>query len=329
MLKKGKLITILLLAVSMSVALFGCGKSGMGNSETGEKKYSIVCTIFPEYDWVCQILGDKKDDFDITLLLDSGVDLHSYQPTAQDISKIAGCDMFVYVGGESDKWVEDALKESSNTDMQVVSLMDTLGSSVKEEELIEGMEGEEEEALEEEIEYDEHVWLSLKSAGELVGIITDAIKLIDAENADIYQSNCDAYLDTLSSLDGEYKKVVDEASFDTLLFGDRFPFRYMTDDYGLKYYAAFPGCSAETEASFDTIIFLSEKVDELGLSSVMVLDNSDDKIAKTIIDNTKEKNQEICILNSMQSVTTKDIENGVSYISIMEDNLEVLKKALN
>ncbi len=304
------------------------------NIESSDKKAKIVTTIFPEYDWVNAILGDKKDDAEVYMLLDNGVDLHSYQPTAMDIANIADCDLFIYVGGESDEWVEDALKESLNEDMIVINLLDTLGSSIKEEELVEGMEAEEEESEEAEgeeegPEYDEHLWLSLKNAKAICESIEGALETIDPENASYYRANTDDYSKKLDNLDSKYADAVSSATTKTVLFGDRFPFRYMTDDYGLDYYAAFVGCSAETEASFETIAFLAGKVDELGLSSVLTIEGADHKIAETIVQNTATKDQQILTLDSMQSTTAKDVENGASYLSIMENNLEVLKEALS
>ncbi len=494
-------------------------------------KLSIVTTIFPEYDWVKTIVGDNAENVDITMLLDNGVDLHSYQPTAEDIMKIATCDMFVYVGGESDEWVEDALAEATNENMVVVDLLDVLGESVKEEEIVEGMEAEEhdhdhsaevstfeddevedrtledwagewqspyqylldgeldeafeamaeekgdmtaeeykeyyktgyesdivsvkiegdnieftyengdvvnsdyeyvgyfiqdwssgtraamyrfeavdkeagapiyieindhmiaphaaehfhirmsdesfdaivdpetywptffpadmsaqdisdhlsgkdehdeeaEEATEEtadadeheheegEVEYDEHVWLSLKNTEVLCTEIEAQLETIDPDNAETYKANLDSYVAELDALDAQYQETVDAASVKTLLFGDRFPFRYLVDDYGLDYYAAFVGCSAETEASFETIIFLADKVNELGLNAVMTIEGNDHTIAETVRDNTESKDQEILTLDSMQSTTSEDVANGASYLSIMTDNLEVLKSAL-
>ncbi|HAG13556.1 MAG TPA: zinc ABC transporter substrate-binding protein, partial [Ruminococcus sp.] len=274
------------------------------DSVTGEQ-LSIVCTIFPEYDWVKQILGDHASHAEITYLLDSGVDLHSYQPTAADMAKIADCDLFVYIGGESDEWVEDALAEAVNPDMQTINLMEVMGDAAKEEVVKEGMEPEDEEDGEDadEPEYDEHVWLSLKNAKTLCTEITDRLSILDSANKDAYKANLDAYTAQLDKLDGDFKALIDGASQKVLVFGDRFPFRYFVDDYGLDYFAAFAGCSAETEASFDTIVFLAEKMDELGCGTIFTIENSDHKIAQTVIDNTKEKNQNIAEMNSLQSVT--------------------------
>lgn len=320
-----KIICILLSIIMTAGFLSACGDS----TSTDSDKLSIVTTIFPEYDWVAQIVGDKADAIDLTLLLDNGVDLHSYQPTADDIVKISSCDLFIYVGGESDAWVDDALKEAINKDMIVIDLLEVLGDSVKEEEVVEGMEAEDEEEEEEGPEYDEHVWLSLRNAVILVKTIEEAIAKLDADNADAYKTNADSFIEKLEALDEEYKNTVENAKYKTLLFGDRFPFRYMTDDYGLEYYAAFVGCSAESEASFETISFLAGKVDELGLPAVVALEGTDHRIAETVIASTKNKSAEIVSMDSMQSVTSADVENGTSYLSIMEKNLSVLKDALN
>jgi zinc transport system substrate-binding protein len=300
-------------------------------SPTSEaEKLKIVTTIFPEYDWVRQILGKRIDNAEITLLLDSGVDLHSYQPTVDDIVKISNCDLFIYVGGESDEWVEDALAQAKNKDMLTVNLLEALGSSIKEEEVKEGMQIEEEddEGEEEEVEYDEHVWLSLKNAAALCKIICEKISLIDKDNAEIYKVNTEAYISRLYDLDGQFRTAVDSAKVKTLVFGDRFPFRYLTDDYGLDYYAAFIGCSAESEASFETIVFLAKKLDELGLKSIMQIESADGSIAGAIKDASQTKDQTVLTLDSMQSTLSKDIDGGVTYLSIMESNLRVLKEAL-
>ena len=238
-----KYIAILLVAAMATLGISACQKEN-SNQETKVQKDSdmkVVTTIFPEYDWVRQIAGEEADQMDITMLLDNGVDLHSYQPTAEDIMKVSDCDLFVYVGGESDAWVDDVLKQAKNKDMQVVNLLDVLGNSVKEEEVIEGMEPEEEGGEEEEPEYDEHVWLSVKNAEVLSKAIADALEKADPDHKDIYQENASAYSEKLKDLDAKYQEVVDGASQKTLLFGDRFPFRYLVDDYGLSYYAAFVG----------------------------------------------------------------------------------------
>ena len=505
-----KMIPLFLVLTMVVGLLAGCGKKNA--AETGESdsnKLSVVTTIFPEYDWVKEILGDKAESTDLTMLLDNGVDLHSYQPTADDIVKISDCDLFIYVGGESDKWVDDALKEATNKDMKVIDLLEVLGDSVKTEETVEGMQetehahdhskevstfedhevqdrslsdwagswqsaypfaldgtlddafaamAEEGEMTADEYktyyqngyktditniniegdhiaftyedgkkvgsdykyigyyiqnwstgtkaamyrfeavdrtsgapiciefndhmiesaapehfhirmsnesfdaiidpekswptffpadmtgedlcehmeghghdhgeEKDEHVWLSLKNAKTLVGAIADALQELDPDNKDTYAANASAYIEKLSALDGAYQSAVDSAARKTVLFGDRFPFRYLVDDYGLSYYAAFAGCSAESEASFETVSFLAKKVDELKLPCVLTIEGKNHKIAETIVENTAEKNQKILTMDSMQSMTSKDAANGATYLSVMEQNLSVLKEAL-
>ena len=301
-------------------------------------KKSIVCTTYPQYDWVMNILGSKSE-FEVTLLQDKGTDLHSFQPSFKDITKVADCDLFVYVGGESDTWVGDALKNSRNKNQIAVNMMEVLGDKVREEEIVEGMQAEEEEDEDldheeaghhhdEAPEYDEHVWLYLRNAVVVVKALAQNIAKLDVKNANLYTENAAAYSKQLADLDAEYLKMVKAAGKKTVLFGDRFPFRYLVDDYGIKYYAAFVGCSAESEASFETIKFLAGKVDELGLSSVLTIEKSDKKIAKTIVQSSNNKNCKILEMNSIQSVTKKDIKNGISYLKIMKGNLDVLKESL-
>ena len=333
-----KVISPLLAALMLVGILTGCTNqaemptvtatpAGSQAQPAAEKKIRIVTTIFPEYDWVREILGDKADSAEITMLLDKGVDLHSYQPTADDLIKLSDCDLFVYVGGESDGWVDDALKNATNKNRKVINLLDVLGDSVKEEETVEGMQAEEEDHEDhEEKEYDEHVWLSLKNAKTLVGAISAALQEIDPDNKDTYAANADAYGQKLSALDAEYQKAVSAGTYKTLLFGDRFPFRYLVDDYGLSYYAAFAGCSAESEASFETVSFLARKVDEGKLPCVLTIEGKNHKIAETIVQNTAGKNQKILTMDSMQSTTSQDV--ATTYLSLMAKNLDVLKEAL-
>lgn len=351
---KKKIFALVAAASLMVAALTGCGekkvsvvsevtteesapatdavKENIEEPSSEDEKITVVTTIFPEYDWVREIIKGHEDRFDVTLLLDSGADLHSYQPTVEDITKVSNADMFVYVGGESDEWVEDALADAVNKEQVSVNLMEVLKDTVKEEEVVEGMQGEEEEEGEEDEEeeegpeYDEHVWLSVRCAKTLVNDLAAQISSIDEENKADYEKNAADYVAVLDEVDAEYAKTLENTQ--TILFGDRFPFRYMVDDYGIKYYAAFVGCSAETEASFETITFLANKVDELGLKAVFTIESSDGSIAKTIIENSKGKDAKIFVLDSMQSVTAKDVSDGETYIGVVKSNLEVLKEAL-
>ena len=320
-----KKITALLLAFMMLTGvLAGCNAAGNNSEATGTtssseqtstdsdkpdgKSLKIVTTIFPEYDWVREILGDEVGNDELTMLLDNGVDLHSYQPTADDIIKISDCDLFIYVGGESDGWVENALKNATNKNMKVINLLEVLGDSVKNEEVVEGMqETEHHHDHSKEVSTFEDDEVQDRSLSDWAG---------DWQSAYPF------------ALDDEYQTVVDDAKRKTVLFGDRFPFRYLVDDYGLDYYAAFVGCSAETEASFETISFLAKKVDELKLPCVLTIEGTQHKIAGTIVQNTADKDQKVLTMDSMQSTTSKDVANGTTYLSVMEKNLSVLKEAL-
>ncbi len=320
-------------------------------------KISIVCTTFPQYDWAKNILGKEDARFNVTLLLDNGVDMHSYQPTVKDIAIVGSADLFIYVGGESDTWIADALKEAKNKDLKAINLMETLGDYVKEEEVVEGMqekksfpghsheeyqekkkeksqknsyeENRQKEASDEETEYDEHIWLSIRNAEIMVKNIEKAIEQFDSNNAKVYQTNAENYIKKLSQLDKQYTKTIQNAKYKAILFGDRFPFRYMADDYNLKYYAAFVGCSAETMAGFETVTFLAKKADELKLPVILTIENSDGRIAEAIKNNTAKKNQRILAMNSLQSVTTEQLADGITYLQVMQENLSVLSEALN
>ena len=331
-----KNISMIICLLMLVGTLTGCGNQTVSDSD----KLQIVTTIFPAYDWVREVLGDEADNAEITMLLDNGVDLHSYQPTADDIINISTCDLFIYVGGESDGWVEDALANATNKDMKVINLVEALGDGIKMEEVVEGMQESEHDheheenadhEHEEEHEHhhnDEHVWLSLKNAQIYCDVIANYLGEIDSDNKSLYSDNATAYNKKLAELDGKYQIVVSEGAKDTVLFADRFPFRYLVDDYNLNYYTAFSGCSAETEASFETIKFLADKVDELNLTCVLTIENVNHKIAETVVENTTNKNQQVLSLDSLQSVTTNDVNDGATYLSIMEKNLEVLTQAL-
>ena len=289
----------------------------------------IVCTTFPQYDWTRQLLGDRADDVELTLLLDNGIDLHNYQPTADDIIKIARSDLFIYVGGESDAWVNDLLETSQNSHVKALSMLACVDA--KEEEAVEGMQEEAHECghAHHGAEYDEHVWLSLRNAKTITRAIADALCEADPAHAETYRANADAYIAQLAELDAQYADMVRHAARTAILFADRFPYRYLADDYGLTYYAAFAGCSAETEASFKTIAFLAKKVDELNLPAVLAIEGGNHAIAETVVASTQAKNQVILSMNSLQSMTEADVQRGESYLSVMTQNLAILTQALN
>ena len=319
-----------ILSVLLSAALLaGCAAPAAPQATPGSAdKEQGVGTILPVDEGERGVAGPDAENLDLTLLLDGGTDLHSYQPSAQDMAAIANCDLFVYVGGASDAWVADALQESANPDRKAVNLMELLGTRVYEEETVEGMEaGEHDDHDHEEHETDEHIWTSLQNAAELSASLADALGELDPANAARYTANAAAYGEKLNALDGEYAAAVEAAPVKTLLFGDRFPFRYLVEDYGLAYYAAFPGCSAETEASFETVAFLAGKVSELDLPAVLTIEGSDQKIARTIVQNAGG-DRAILTLDAMQATSAEDAAAGTTYLSVMEQNLAVLRQAL-
>lgn len=294
-------------------------ESATGDTDS-KSGISIVTTIFPIYDWVKNITGSAEN---VIYFDENGIDLHSFEPTADNIITLSSADLFICIGGESDKWVDNAVKSAENENLRVLKLMKVTG--VLEEETVEGMETDDHEEADA-AEYDEHVWLSLKKAQTAVDSIADTLCEIDPENAENYRKNAADYISKLESLDSEYKSAIVSAKGNTLLFADRFPFRYLTEDYAIEYYAAFPGCSAESEASFETMAFLIEKTKELKLDDIIVLEGSDRKIASTVASETGAR---IVMLDSCQSVTKKDVADGKTYISVMEENLKVITEALS
>ncbi|QRG87042.1 metal ABC transporter substrate-binding protein [Bulleidia sp. zg-1006] len=329
-----KLFKKIVLAIVLFTTIFVSACSTKPTSKTSTKKMKVVAAIYPAYDWIKEIMGDNFKNAEVTYLLDKGVDLHSYQASVEDIAKIKEADLFLHVGGESDKWVADALKDPKNKNRKVINMVETIGKKALEEEIVEGMQKdhdhhhehehkEDHKHEEEKPELDEHVWLSLENAKKLVQSISDQLIALDSNHKELYSKNTKEYLAKLDKLQGQYKEVISQAQNKTLVFGDRFPFRYLTHEFGLKYFAAFSGCSAESEASFETIAFLAKKVDALGLKNILAIDGSNQKIAKTIISNTKTKDQGILTLDSLQTSTTKD---KTSYLEAMQKNLETLKK---
>lgn len=307
-----------------------------------QAKLNIVTNIFPTYDWAREIT--KGGDVNISYLTDTGVSLHNYEPSAEDIKKIKDSDLFVYLDSNSDKWADKILTE--NPDLKIIKLMDVLKDRILDEEVKEGMEDHHDHDHDEHDDHDhndhndehdhnhdhdhhhedEHVWLSIKNAQEICKAIEEKLSDIDSKNKDLYAKNLNNYLQKLTELDNEYIKGINSSKEKTLIFADRFPFRYLTEDYDLDYYAAFTGCSADAEASFDTIVFLVKKLDELNINSVFTLTDSDGKIANTIRENSK-KDIKILKLNSMESVN-KDLAQESTYIDYMRDNLKSIVQGL-
>lgn len=306
-------LIILFLILIIVFTVPGCNIVSNGNPEG----INIVTTIFPPYDFVREIAGDKVN---ITLLLPPGTESHSYEPTPQDIIKIENCDLFIYNGGKSESWVNTVL-ESMKSDINTLAMMDNV--TVVEEKIVEGMKAD--DGVNNETEYDEHIWTSPKNSQKIVSAISDVLCKIDPDNRDIYTANTAAYIGRLTVLDNEFRSLAQNAAYKTLIFGDRFPFRYFADEYSFNYYAAFPGCNTETEPSAASLAFLIDKVKAEKVSTVFYIEYSNHLIADSISEATGAKT---ALLHSCHTVSKDDIDAGASYISLMEQNLNTLKVAL-
>ena len=310
------------IAAGIAAALLLLSLASCSIQPINSEGLSIVCTAFPQYDFAKNILGTDKG---LTLLLDGKEDFHSYEPNAADIVKIATADLFIYIGEDSEKWVKKTLAAAGNDKLNTFTLTEAV--NLLEEETVEGMQAEEEHHHgKDEAEQDEHVWLSLRNAAKITDKLCEAICSVDPQNAEKYRANAKEYITRLNELDSEYSAAVSSAKRDTLIFADRFPFRYLVEDYGLKYYAAFPGCSAESEASFETMATLINKTEETGTPYVFIIDGSDGSIAEAVC---KATGAGTLTLDSCQSVSADDIAAGESYLGAMTDNLTKLKEALN
>ncbi len=312
---------LIVLAVLLIVMISGC-------RTIENEKIKVVCTTFAAYDWTSRIIGEANTDIDTVLLCDSTADMHSYQASADDIIELSLCDILIYTGGQSEKWVSDAV--ASNEKAEIINLLEILGTSAKIERHTEGMEtGEHSSSGHEDTEYDEHVWLSLKNAVLFCNKIADTLAAADPKNSQLYLQNAKQYIKELEELDSLYQSTVTESKKDTLIFADRFPFVYLMDDYGIKYYAAFPGCSTETQASFETILFLAQKADELSVNFLLTVDGSQSAIAAAVAENTHNDDMQILSMDSMQAGGQQEIQQGKTYLSVMRSNLDIIKTALN
>ena len=310
-------IVFVVLISLLFFAAAGCGRP-TGSQDVSSDKVSIVSTIFAPYDFTRQIAGDHVD---LAMLLPPAAESHSFEPTPRDIIRIQNCDIFIYVGGESDTWVQNIMDSVDTSNMKLIQIMDCV--ETVDEEIIEGMEHEEEE--EEEAAPDEHVWTSPRNAKRIVQEISDTLCEVDSQNAAVYQQNTASYLESLDRLDASFQSVVDVAKRKTLVFGDRFPFRYFADIYGLDYFAAFPGCSTETEASAATVAFLIDKIKAEGIPVVFHAELSNQKMADTISDATGAK---VLLLHACHNISKTDFESGIGYLELMNRNVENLKEAL-
>lgn len=308
-----KIFTVLLIIISIFIV--GCGK------DKKETKYNIVTTSFPCYDFTRAVIKDV-DDISVEMLLKPGSETHDFEPTPKDIIDIKNSDIFIYVGGESDSWIDDILNDIDKDKTKIIKLMDMV--DLYEEEHVEGMEEENEE--EEELEYDEHVWTSPVNAIKIVNSIKEEVKNIDKDNIDKYENNGNKYISELNEIDNDIRNIVNNSNRKELVFGDRFPLRYFVEEYGLTYRAAFPGCAHETEASAKTIAYLINHVKDNKIPVIFHIELSNGKIADTI---AKETNTKVLEFNTAHNISKKDFDDGITYVDIYKKNVEVLKEALN
>lgn len=327
---------VVLASILIVIMILGGGYAIYFFSKPSENK-KVIATIFPIYDITREIMGN---DDDVMLLEDTGVDIHSYTPIASDIMSIHKSQLFIYIGGESDEWVGGVLKSSDNPNLKTLCLLEEInGIEESDDNIIQGEEHHHEEednhdedaednhGEHEEVHYDEHIWLSLKNAKIMTEKIRDSLSLVFPERKELFKVNANKYLEKLEDLDKEYAGVCTNKT-DTLIIADRFPFIYLTEDYDIKYYACFSGCSTETQASADTISKLIDKINMENADKILVLETSDKSVANSVINDSRCKSGvETLVINSCQSVSAKDL-NSTSYLDIMQSNLEIIKKVL-
>ena len=295
----------------------GCAK------RDGEDKLQILCTVFPLYDWVKNIVGESGT-VEVSLLITNGSDLHSYQPSAEDIVRISTADLFFYVGGMSDVWVEETLetqRSASRIDVKMTEIPD-----IRLREMC--IDSTAEHGNHEHGGVDEHLWLSVFNAKTASAYVTERLCELDAENAEVYRENAASYVASLDGLDSEYTALVSLAESPKMLCADRFPFVYLAEDYGIEYICAFEGCSTDANASPETISRLAAALNEYELACIVTTERPKAGLAERVRDASLAKNQTILSLNSMQSVTQKDVDDGATYLSIMKQNLETLRRIL-
>ena len=302
------------LSVLTAVVLILCTAAcHIQKTEHDPNKLSIVATIFPQFDFARQISGDKAE---VTMLIPPGAESHSFEPTVSDITSISECDIFIYTGGESDTWIDSLLKNANNPQMSVISLVDCVDLS-------------EEHNHNEEHNHshvDEHVWTSPVNAVKICETICSELQKKDTANSEYYKQNLENYKAELISLDAKFRSVVKNAKHDTFVFADRFPLTHFAHEYGLNHYAAFSGCSEDTEPSANAVATLVDKVREENLSAVLKIELSSDSIAQTIKNETGAK---ILTFYSCHNISKTDFDNGETYLSLMQKNTETLKIALN
>jgi len=299
----------------------GCSSQTQGTDSIASGKLKVMTTLFPYYDFVRQIAGDRVE---LTLLVPSGKDTHSFEPTPSDMISIQKSDLFIYNGGELETWVDKILSSIDTDNVTTVSMLDSI--DLLEEELAEGMEEEDAHDDGEETEYDEHIWTSPKNAVKLIHVITETLAEADPDNSSVYRTNAENYIRQLNELDADFTDTVTTASRKIIVLGDKFPLLYFTNDYDLDYRAAFSGCSTDTEPSVETLAYLINLVKEQDIPVVYYLELSSHSIADAISEATGAKS---LLFHSCHNISTEDFESGVTYMQLMKQNVENLKEGLN
>lgn len=323
--KVSRIVAVCITAALMLTLLCGCGVT----KDPQAPENSIVCLSFPEYDWTRNILGENPAGFDLQLLVDNGADMHSYQATVNDIASIGSCALLICTGGSSEGWVLDALASSRDSALPSLIILQELQDRLLHAEdasVLQSDNREHEHAHTEDA--DEHVWLSLRNAEIACRAIERELSALDPDNAAVYHANLETYVEKLHALDVQYADMIAAATLDTVLIADRFPFLYLMNDYALDYCAAFSGCSADVDASFETVIRLTEKLSELNAPALLTIDGSKAEIADAVLANCPGTECRVLTLDSMQSVTRERIDGGDSYLGIMQHNFDTLRAAL-
>ena len=313
-------ITVAVLSAAVLLSATACAANNSGSESGEDGKLSIISTVFPPYDFAKQITGDKAD---LKILLPPGNETHTYEPSPSDIIAIQNCDIFLYIGGENELWADKILSSADTSGIKIVKLIDTV-TLLSEEDEHEQHEAEEHDGHEH--EYDQHIWTSPANAKIMLNAICDAVCEVDSENADYYKKNKDSYEGEITALQNDIKTAVDNAKNKTVIFGDRFPFRYFANEFGLDCYAAFSSCSDESEPRAATVTMLIDKIKELGIPVVYYLEFSSRKVADTLCEQTGAQS---LMLHSCHNVSKDDLDSGATYVSLMRQNLENLKICLN
>ncbi|MEA4869407.1 MAG: metal ABC transporter substrate-binding protein [Christensenella sp.] len=321
--RKIRIFALALSLLSLFTLLSACAPTGATPAGSG---ISIVSTVFPAFDFARQITAGT--DAQVTMLLQLGEEVHSFDPTSQDIIRIQNANLFAYVGGENDAWVNSVLSGLDKS-VHTFKMMDYV--TLYEEELVEGMQPEAKDAAPTEAagtdahEWDEHVWTAPINAIAIVKAMTAELVSIDPVNAATYQANADAYVKQLEALDQSFRDVVSDAAHKTVVFADRFPARYFVEEFGLRYYAAFPGCSADTEPSAATVAALIDHVKSEKIPVVFYIELSNQQMANTVAEATGAKPM---LFHTCHNVTKAEFESGATYLSLMQNNVKALQAAL-